>query len=151
MIMRKGRVFAGGILLALGIFVCQQAIQLSLGQASRPGPGFVPFGLGSILILLSLLYLVPILQTAERGETSRVPSKFRRTLLAVGILCLFNGVLTGLGYLISTFLLFILWLMLIERKKWHLSLGLACLALVFVYVFNLLFSVQLPKGLLMAF
>ena len=146
--MRKGQVSAGVILLALGFFVCQQAIQLTLGQASRPGPGFVPFGLGSILILLSLLYLAPLFRTRQGHEEPQPLSNLTRTLLAVGILCLFSAVLSGLGYLLSTLLLFLLWLMLIERKKWPVAVGLAGLALVFVYFFNLLFSVQLPRGII---
>jgi len=147
--MRKGQVCAGVILLALGIFVCQQAIQLTLGQASRPGPGFVPFGLGSILILLSLLYLLSLLRTSrEDGKPQPSAAGLTRTLLAVGILCFFSEVLSGLGYLLSTLLLFLLWLKLIERKKWPVAVGLAGLALVFVYFFNLLFSVQLPRGII---
>jgi hypothetical protein len=146
--MRKGQVSAGVILLALGIFVCEQAIQLNLGQASRPGPGFVPFGLGSILILLSLLYLVPILRTFKREGKPLASDGLIRTVPAVGILCLFSAVLSMLGYLLSTLLLFLLWLMLIERKKWPVAVGLAGLALVFVYFFNLLFSVQLPRGII---
>jgi hypothetical protein len=148
MIMQKGQVFAGVILLALGIFVCQQAIQLNLGQASRPGPGFVPFGLGSILILLSLLYLVPVLRTFKKEEKPRLSAGLIRTLMGIGILCLFSAILSGLGYLLSTLLLFLLWLMLIERKKWPMAVGLASLALVFVYFFNLLFSIQLPRGII---
>ena len=146
--MRKGQVFAGGILLALGIFVCQQAIQLTLGQASRPGPGFVPFGLGSILILLSLLYILPLLRTFQEDGKQQPSRGLSRTLLAVGILCIFSAVLSALGYLLSTLLLFLLWLMLIERKKWPVAVGLAALALVFVYFFNFLFSVQLPRGII---
>jgi len=149
--MRKGQVSAGVILLALGFFVCQQAIQLTLGQASRPGPGFVPFGLGSILILLSLLYLIPLLRTPQGDEKPQPSPGLTRTLLAVGILCLFSAILSGLGYLLSTVLLFLLWLLLIERKKWPMAVGLAGLALVFVYFFNLLFSVQLPRGIIRGF
>ncbi len=146
--MRKGQVSAGVILLALGFFVCQQAVQLTLGQASRPGPGFVPFGLGAILILLSLLYLFPLLRNLPGNEEPRPSSNLTRTLLAVAILCLFSAVLNGLGYLLSTLFLFLLWLMLIERKKWPVALGLAGLALILVYFFNLLFSVQLPRGII---
>jgi hypothetical protein len=148
MIMRKGQVSAGVIFLALGIYVCQQAIQLNLGQASRPGPGFVPFGLGSLLILLSLFYLVPGIGTFKREEKPRASPGLIRTVPAVGILCLFTGVLSWLGYLPSTLLLFLLWLVLIERKRWPVAVGLAGLALVFVYFFNLLFSVQLPRGII---
>jgi len=147
----KGPWIAGSILLALGIFVCQQAGQLSLGQASRPGPGFVPFGLGAILILLSVLYLIQSLRTAYGNGNLRVSPGFYPTLLAMGFLCFFSGVLNWLGYLISTFLLFMGWLTLIERKKWVLSLALSILALALVYYFNFLFSVQLPKGFIKGF
>ena len=141
-------ILAAIIFLALGIFVCHQAIQLNLGQASRPGPGFVPFGLGSLLILLSFLYLVPVLRSPKRERKPQPSDGLIRTVLAVGILCFFSGVLSRLGYLLSTLLLFLLWLMLIERKKWPMAVGLASLALVFVYFFNLLFSIQLPRGIL---
>jgi len=146
--MNAGSILAGIIFLALGIFVCQQAIQLSLGQASRPGPGFVPFGLGSVLILLSLLYLVPGFRAFKQEEDLHPSPGLIRTLLAIGILCLFSAILSWLGYLVSTLLLFLLWLMLVERKKWPMAVGLAGLALVFVYFFNLLFSIQLPRGII---
>jgi hypothetical protein len=146
--MNTGSILAGIIFLTLGIFVCQQAIQLNLGRASRPGPGFVPFGLGSLLILLSFLYLVPVLRAFKKEEEPRSSAGLIRTLMGIGILCLFSAVLSGLGYLLSTLLLFLLWLMLIERKKWPMAVGLAGLALVFVYFFNLLFSIQLPRGII---
>ena len=149
--MLKGPILAGVILLALGIFVCHQAVQLSLGQASRPGPGFVPFGLGSILILLSLLYIFHFLRTRKgRGELKAHLGLYR-TFLAVGVLCFCTGLLSWLGYLISTFLLFLLWLAIIERKKWYVALPFSFLALVVVYYFNLFFSLQLPRGLIKGF
>jgi len=149
--MLKGPIVAGIILLALGIFVCHQAVQLSLGKASRPGPGLVPFGLGSILILLSFLYIFHFLRTQREREESKGHRGLYRTFLAIVILCLSIGLLNWLGYLISTFLLFLMWLAIIERKKWYVSLSLSLLALVVVYYFNLLFSVQLPKGLIRGF
>jgi hypothetical protein len=149
--MLKGPILAGVVLLALGIFVCHQAVQLSLGQASRPGPGFVPFGLGSILILLSLLYIFRFLRSQRKREESKGHRGLYRTFLAIAILCLCIGLLNWLGYLITTFLLFLMWLAIIERKKWYVSLSLSLLALVVVYYFNLLFSVQLPRGLIKGF
>jgi putative tricarboxylic transport membrane protein len=147
----KARVGIGTIFLALGIFVGHQAIQLSLGRPSRPGPGFVAFGLGLILTLLSSLYLMQV--SRRKSEDQPRPSRGgrSRTLLAVGLLCLYAAVLNSLGYLISTFLLFGIWLGFIEQKKWYLTLPIAFLALVAVYFFNYLFSVQLPKGSLKVF
>lgn len=149
--MGRGSILAGTILLALGIFVCHQALNLSLGRASRPGPGFVPFGLGCVLILLSLLYLIRSFRTPGRRQGSEVRAGIYRIFLAVGLLCLFAGFLNWLGYLISTFILFLVWLAFIERKRWDLSLSISLLALVVVYYFNLLFSVQLPRGLIQGF
>jgi hypothetical protein len=146
--MKAGSILAGIIFLALGTFICQQAIQLGLGKASRPGPGFVPFGLGSILILLSLLYLVPAFRAFKQKKDLRPSPGPVRTILAIGVLCFFSAILSWLGYLVSTLLLFLLWLMLMERKKWPMAVGLAGLALVFVYFFNLLFSIQLPRGII---
>jgi len=147
----KARVGIGTIFLALGIFVCHQAIQLSLGRPSRPGPGFVAFGLGLILTVLSFLYLMQVSRTKSEDQSRSSRGGGNRTLMAVGLLCLYAAVLNSLGYLISTFLLFGIWLGLIEQKKWYLTLPIAFLALVAVYFFNYLFSVQLPKGFLKVF
>jgi len=149
--MLRGPILAGVILLALGIFVCHQAMQLSLGQASRPGPGFVPFGLGVILILLSVLYILHFLRNHKGRRELKVRQGLKRTFLAIGILCFCVGLLNWLGYLISTFLLFLMWLAVIESKKWYVSLSLSLLALAVVYYFNFLFSIQLPKGLIKGF
>lgn len=149
--MVKGPVAIGMILLGLGIFVCHQALQLSLGRPSHPGPGFVAFGLGSILILLSTLYLIQFtrIKSGDRPRPSRGGGY--RTMLAVGLLCLYAAVLNWLGYLISTFLFFVIWLRFVEQKKLYFTLPIAFLALVVVFYFNYLFSVQLPKGLLKGF
>jgi hypothetical protein len=68
--------------------------------------------------------------------------------MAVGTICLYALIVGWLGYLPATFLLFVIWLSLIERKGWVQIASLACLAVVAVYFFNVLFSVQLPAGLL---
>lgn len=148
--MGKGPVILGVFFLGVGAFVCHQALQLSLGRPSRPGPGFVAFGLGSILLFLSVLYLRQSIRKRSEGQTSSGGQR-RRALFAAALLCFFAAVLSWLGYLVSTFLLFLLWLTLIERKKWYVSLPISLLAVIFVYYFNLLFSIQLPKGILKGF
>jgi putative tricarboxylic transport membrane protein len=146
-----GPAVMGFILLALGVFVCSHALELSLGRASRPGPGFVSFGLGSILIVLAVLYLRQTFRQKERGEGRGKEIRLSRTFLALGGLCLYAAVLPWLGYLITTLFFFAFWLMVIERRRWVLMLPLACLAGVAVYLFNVIFSVQLPAGILKGF
>jgi putative tricarboxylic transport membrane protein len=139
----------GGILLLLGIFVCYQGIDLSVGTPSRPGPGFVPFGLGIILTVLAVIFLWQSSPgREEKAKTTPSAVKYRRTGMAVGTLCLYALTVNWLGYILSTFVLFVIWLALIERRGWLQTASLACLAVVAVYFFNALFSVQLPAGLL---
>jgi len=141
-----GSKIMGLILLALGVFVCYQGIDLTLGTPSRPGPGFVPFGLGFILILLAAFYLR---QNSSKKEKRVSPGRnYRRTAMAVGVLCFYALIVNWVGYILTTFFSFIIWLWLIERKAWLQTASLACLAVVTVYAFNVLFSIQLPAGLL---
>jgi hypothetical protein len=53
---------AGLVLLVFGLAVCWLAARLSLGEVSRPGPGFFPIVLGAMLALMLLL-----LRLAGRG------------------------------------------------------------------------------------
>ncbi len=141
-----GSKIMGVFLFLLGSFVCYQGIDLSLGMANRPGPGFVPFGLGLVLMTLAAIYLRQSRTNKARRPESGV--RYRRTALALGILCFYALVVNWAGYILTTFFSFILWLSLIERKAWFQTASLAFLAAVAVYVFNALFSVQLPAGFL---
>jgi hypothetical protein len=136
----------GTALLLLGIFVCYQGIDLTLGAPSRPGPGFVPFGLGLILTILAAAYLRQNRPEILSEKTAR--GGYRRTAMAVGVLCFYALAMNWIGYILTTFIAFVLWLALIERKSWFQTASLASLASVSVYAFNVLFSIQLPAGLL---
>jgi hypothetical protein len=141
-----GSKIMGVILLALGIFVGYQGVELTLGTPSRPGPGFVPFGLGLILTILAAFYFW---QNRLNKEKRVSPGgNYRRTAMAVGVLCFYALMADWVGYILTTFFSFIIWLSLIERKSWLQTASLACLAVVAVYAFNVLFSIQLPAGLL---
>ena len=144
----SGPTIMGMILFALGIFVCYQGIDLSVGRPSQPGPGFVPFGLGCVLVVLAAIFLYQSSHRREERRPSSFPANYRRTILAVGALCFYALIVGAVGYIFTTFLLFVIWLAWIERKSWAQTLSLACLAVVAVYFFNTLFSVQLPSGLL---
>jgi putative tricarboxylic transport membrane protein len=142
-------ILMGLVLLGLGLFVIIQGIELGVGRPSQPGPGFVPLGLGSILTLLAILYLQSGRRKGKdggKGDASSV--SYGRTALGFTALILYALLLQDLGYLPTTFLLFCFWLFLIERKRWTVAIPLGFLAVVGVYFFNVLFSVQLPAGIL---
>ncbi len=136
----------GVSLVLLGGFVCYHGVDLALGMPNHPGPGFVPFGLGLILITLAAIYLWQ--NRSNKAERGSPGVNYRRTALALAVLCFYALVVNWAGYILTTFFSFILWLSLIERKAWLQTASLACLAAVAVYAFNVLFSIQLPAGIL---
>lgn len=142
----QGSKIMGAFLLLLGFFVCYQGLDLTLGTPNRPGPGFVPFGLGLILLTLAGVYLWQ--NRGRKEEKKSAGGNYRRTALALGVLCFYAFAVSWAGYILTTFFSFILWLSLIERKGWMQTASLACLAAVGIYAFNVLFSIQLPAGLL---
>jgi membrane-associated HD superfamily phosphohydrolase len=100
-------------------------------------------------MILTTLAAIFLWQNRRRKEERRsAAANYRRTALAVGVLCFYALIVNWVGYLLTTFFSFILWLSLIERKAWIQTAFFACLASVAVYAFNVLFSVQLPAGLL---
>lgn len=142
----QGSKIMGGVLLMVGLFVCYQGLDLTLGTPNRPGPGFVPFGLGLLLLILAGVYLWQ--NRGRKEERKSAGGNYGRTALAVGILCFYAIAVSRAGYILTTFFSFILWLSLIERKGWVQTASLACLAAIGIYAFNVLFSIQLPAGLL---
>jgi len=56
--MRQGRLVATGAMLAFCLFALWQSLLLSLTDRLGPGPGFFPFWLALIGIVLSLALLV---------------------------------------------------------------------------------------------
>lgn len=138
----------GITLLGVGFFVCYQGWELSLGKPSAPGPGFVPFGLGLVLLALTAVYLFQIRRGEQKRKGAEDRGGFRRLAAALGVICFFALAVSWLGYLPTTFLLFLIWLSAIEKKSLAKSFSVAFAAVAAVYLFNTLFSVQLPPGLL---
>lgn len=61
--------FAGLLFVAVGLGFAWAATGYEFGQASAPGPGYFPFGLGVLLALLGAMVLFKSLSVeAEQGE-----------------------------------------------------------------------------------
>ncbi len=118
-----------------------------MGKLRHPGPGFLPFGLGIILIILSLALIF------QRREKDRTPVPFwpkgtwLRPVLGVVIFALYAFLAGRLGFIATTFLFLVLWMGIIERIRWISILALSSIVTVAVYViFGYLLEVPLPPG-----
>ena len=120
-----------------------------MGRFKHPGPGFLPFGLAIVLILLSLL-LIFINWKKDNSPTPFWPHRtWLRPLLGVAILIFFALVLWNAGILITTFIFLLIWMGVIERLRWRTLISISIGTTVALYlIFRLFLEVPLPLGFL---
>jgi putative tricarboxylic transport membrane protein len=110
------------IWIALGIFLCAESSSLGLGGIMEPGPGFMPFVMGSVMIGLAIALF---LETYFR--TRKIPSKkispwsdvhWKRVVYVAVVMLAYAVLLSRLGYLLDTFILMVFLLRSGASVKW---------------------------------
>jgi hypothetical protein len=139
----------GYILLAIGVITAWSSTYLAMGKLRHPGPGFLPFGLALVLILLSLA----LIATRRKKEASPIPfwpgRTWLRPLLGALIFLSYAFLLGRLGFFLTTFIFLLLWMGLIERMQWAKILLLAGgVTLTLYLIFGYFLEVPLPWGFL---
>jgi hypothetical protein len=145
--MRRGERRAAAFLLFIGVAGATLAYQLGFGTLHHPGSGFFPFWLSLILAVVSFIHIL-----AQWGPDSEAVSLWSKEVLirpitAAAVLFLYALSIGWIGFFSSTFLLFLTWLIAVEREKW-LTIGLvSILGTLSLYVIFIVFlKVPLPKG-----
>jgi putative tricarboxylic transport membrane protein len=133
--------------------ICLSSYHIGIGGLHVPGSGFFPFWGGMALGLLSLAnFLVATLKRkrampqATAGENG---VNWKNLCLAFSFLLVYPVFLHVLGFLLSTFLFFFLFLRFIEPQKWSIVIGLSAAAAALTYIaFQYFLKVQFPAGFL---
>jgi len=137
----------------LGILFCIGGIHYGIRRSGIPGPGFLPFVTGLILVALSLILLIwRLLKKRDEADAIGVPMPGGRALWRIlktlGALCLYVLILEPLGFMLTTFLFIVLALRL-EPRRWIFILPAAIGATAFFFLlFKVLLRVPLPPGIL---
>lgn len=141
---------SGVVLLVFTALMAYFAWKLPLGTFQRPGPGFFPLFLAFVLGALALLLLVSsLIAMPVKKEEEVHPHKgdLRKIFYILGSLLVYAFCFDKFGFLISTFLFFLLLKPLVERP-WGYVLGGSLLVTVISYlIFDILLQSQLPKGI----
>jgi putative tricarboxylic transport membrane protein len=134
--------------LIFSFFIIEESWRMGVGNLTRPGPGFLPFGCGLIILALGSVQLV-IARSQSVASTGRFFRKERMfKLVAVVVMCFMFGLLLEyLGFILCTGLFVLISLRSIEPQKWGKSVLISSLTafiawLIFVYWLQ----VQIPKG-----
>jgi len=140
---------AAGVFLAIGVGAAHLALQMGFGSAHVPGPGFLPFWLAVLLTLTAGLYYLARLGPDAAVRPLWEGGTWRRPGLSAIVMLLFTLGMGWLGFFTATFLLYLAWLILIERERW-LTVGVvSVLGTLGAYIlFAVLLKVPLPRGLL---
>jgi putative tricarboxylic transport membrane protein len=143
---RADAVATGGVLLLATVAV-HEAGKLALGTVGNPGPGFLPWWAGVTLGLVTLVRLGQIWISGPKPETG---GPVRRVMAVWGLvvaLAAYVAVLERIGYPLSTFLLVLFLLRLVEPRRWTVALGVAAVAAIGSFVvFAVWLGVPLPPG-----
>ncbi len=128
------------------------SLKLKIGQMSNPGSGFMPLVVGISLIFCSTVYLLKVFrcphEPSREGEKSGDSlGKHFVPMAIAGCSLVYPLLLAYLDFLIATFLLVWLILIILKYKKALVSF---CIALVMTVATFLLFAkglgVVLPSG-----
>jgi putative tricarboxylic transport membrane protein len=145
--MKRWERIAAAILTFIGVSAATLAYDLGFGDFHHPGPGFFPFWLSAILALVSFIYFLTQLGVDSRRESLRDKRAWGRPFEAAGVMFLYSLAIGWMGFYSATFLLFLAWLILIEREKW-LTVGLVSVLGTFSFflIFTVFLKVPLPQG-----
>lgn len=141
--------------LALGAFFCSGGLRYGLWKGVAPGPGFLPFVGGVILVCLSLVVLgsgilkragIPGEETAEAFFAG--PGSWKRVLVVSVALVAYVLILEILGFFITTFLFSVAVLWLGPRSLAFVLVAATVMTASFYILFKVLLHVMLPVGIL---
>ncbi|OGP69244.1 MAG: hypothetical protein A2169_09720 [Deltaproteobacteria bacterium RBG_13_47_9] len=135
-----------GLLIIIGSLVT-----LEIGTPKEPGPGLFPLLIGSLVSVFSGGVLILATFSKESKKSNVVDlwrglswSKAAYTVIALFV---YSLLLNILGFLITTFLLLIFLMKVVEPQKTKVAVPISVLASVLSYwIFDRILQVQLPRG-----
>ncbi len=153
--MRQGRLIATGAMLAFCLFALWQSLLLSLTDRLGPGPGFFPFWLALIGIVLALALLVSMWR-APQGTSQPSAEEVRilphgwgalRCLAIVGLVAAVTVAMEFVGFRLAMLVFNAALVIALGERRWWIIAVFAVLGSFGVYyVFTTWLDVLLPTG-----
>jgi putative tricarboxylic transport membrane protein len=134
--------------LMFGIIVSIASYRLGLGSVREPGTGFLPFGAGMLLAILSLCSLFQDYRKQVHPKEPLFKNTFWIKVFLVFIaLLVYAQLLPHGGYIMCTFLLMFFLFFIVERQKiWKVAFYSLLTVGSTYYVFSKALNLQFPVG-----
>lgn len=145
------------IIFSLGAIVCWDSYRIGAGWSSDgPESGYFPFYIGLILCVASAINFINALRKTNQaaGDTSFVSVASLKMVCAVLIptiiyVALIGGIgpISGLGIYVASAIFIAIFMLWLGKYRWPLTLAVSVsVPIVFFLMFEIWFSVPLPKG-----
>jgi len=145
-------IFSSLFWLLFGIYFTIKSYSFGLGEWSRPGPGYFPFGAGLLFGIFSLSVFVKTLRRLPLKEIaiqSHERLQWQNMVLILFGMLAYTLLLKRIGFVLCTFLIVVLFIHVIAKERWFKSIMTALVVtLTFHLFFNILLNAQLPSGIL---
>ena len=137
-------IVSGVLVLATGAAFLYFGRGLTVGSASRMGPGYFPIVLSLLMIGLGIAITVNALR-AQKGESASLSIPWRPLGLVIGAVVFFALTLKGLGLFVSLALCILATAKASSYTKWPASIALAIvLSIVCVGIFVYALGLPIP-------
>lgn len=149
--MRRREITSSLFWLIVGLILTIWSATYPLGELAQPGTGFLPLGLGVLLLIFSTVLLIRALRRPAPNAEQRSVLSTRRTSIVLTVVILLAAVFLfeKVGYLLTFFVLALVLPLLAGQITWKRSLFFAILSAAGVYiVFVWLLKQPLPTGFL---
>lgn len=139
--------------LIIGAYVAISAYKLGLGYLGKPGPGFIFFCAGLLLLFLAGVDLaagfIAKRETYNKERPLWLGTRWQKVLLVLGALSGYVYFFNILGFLLSTFLLMVFLFKAVEPTKWWIAILGSLITILASYgIFELWLKVSFPQGIL---
>ena len=144
---------SGVVLLVFTALIAYFAWELPLGTFHRPGPGFFPLFLSLVLGALALLLLtsslmaMPLKPVEKEEKVQPHKRELRKIFYILGSLLVYAFCFDKFGFLISTFLFFLLLKPLVQKPWGYVLSGSLLVTVISYLIFDTLLQSQLPRGI----
>lgn len=136
------------VLLAISVFALVYSLTYPIGDLNEPGPGMWPTFGSAVMLVCSITLLFTTSDTLEEYQeySKRGLRDVLLVLTAAGIWIVVVG-FTGL--IIPTFGFLMAWLMVIGKESWKLSVGVAAVSAIAIYLlFDVMLRIPFPRDVL---
>ena len=154
---RVNEKITAAILLVFSLLYFFKGLSLQVGVPKNPGPGFIPFIIGILLVSCTGFYIVRVFRKGDLGgkgeKTSEDEKKNYVAILGItACAILFPLILETLKFLMTTFVVsFFMFLALRPRKRAFALFLAAGMSVSSFLIFSRLLGVALPMGSLETF